>query len=140
VKLVELKCKNCGAVLEVDENEKDITCKYCRASFKIDDEVQHVQYDNMQESGYEFEKGRIQAQNEEKEKLEEQKRLEEKERIKQEKKKKNLIWWILGWIFFFPIPLTVLIWKSNWDKRKKIIATAILWGVLILLGAFNNNS
>ena len=139
MKLVELKCKNCGAILEVDEGVKDITCKYCRASFKLDDEVQHIQYDNMHESGYEFEKGRIQAQNEEKERINEEIRLENEEKIRQENKKKNLKWWIIGWILFFPIPLTILIWKSNWDKKRKIIITIVMWGILLLIGLFNNN-
>lgn len=138
MKLVELKCKNCGAILEVEEGIKDITCKYCRANFIIDDEVQHIQYDNMHESGYEFEKWRIQAQNEEQERINEQIKLENQERIKQENKKKNLKWWILGWILFFPIPLTILIWKSNWDKKKKIIATVVIWGILLLIGLFND--
>jgi len=62
MKLVEMKCKNCGSMLEIEEGTKQVTCKYCHTSFMIDDEVQHVQHDNMYESGYEFEKGRMQAQ------------------------------------------------------------------------------
>lgn len=48
-------------------------------------------------------------------------------------------WWIIGWIFFFPIPLTILIWKSKWDQKKKIIATVILWSALLLIGALSPN-
>lgn len=112
MKLVEMKCKNCGAILKVDENAKDITCNYCNAQYKIDDEIQHVQYDNMHSSGYEFKRGRIQAQNEERERLEKQKR-EEQKRIEQERREEeaerarlqrqqsNVKWWALGWIFSF---------------------------------------
>ena len=64
MKMIELKCKNCGAALEVEEEAKSVTCEYCHTTFLLDDEVQHIQHDNMYESGYEFEKGRIQAQNE----------------------------------------------------------------------------
>lgn len=64
MKLVELKCKNCGAKLTVPENTKTVTCEFCNTSFQLDDEVQHIQYDNMGQSGYDFEKGRIQAQEE----------------------------------------------------------------------------
>ena len=54
MKLVELKCKNCGSLLNVEEGAKNVTCEYCHTSFVIDDEVQHVQHDNMYESGYEL--------------------------------------------------------------------------------------
>lgn len=64
MKLVEMKCKNCGGDLKVEEEQDTVTCPYCNATYKIDDEVQHVKYDDMENSGYEFEKGRIKAQKE----------------------------------------------------------------------------
>lgn len=64
MRLIELKCKNCGAQLTVPEKTKTITCEFCNTTFGIDDGVKHIQYDNMEQSGYEFEKGRIRAQNE----------------------------------------------------------------------------
>ncbi len=65
MKLVELKCKNCGSLLNIEEGAKEVTCEYCHTKFALDDEAQHVKYDDMYESGYDFEKGRIKAQNEE---------------------------------------------------------------------------
>lgn len=64
MKLLELECKNCGATLKIDENTENISCPYCKAIYKIDDEVKHIKYDDMENSGYEFEKGRIKAQEE----------------------------------------------------------------------------
>lgn len=64
MKLVELECQNCGGSLKVEEGTNNITCPYCNATYKLDDEVQHVKYDDMENSGYEFEKGRIKAQKE----------------------------------------------------------------------------
>ena len=64
MKLVELKCKNCGSLLNVEEGEKEITCEYCHTKFALDDEAQHIKYDNMYETGYEFEKGRMKAADE----------------------------------------------------------------------------
>lgn len=64
MKLVELECQNCGAALKIEEGADTITCPYCNATYKIDDEVKHVKYDDMENSGYEFEKGRIKAQRE----------------------------------------------------------------------------
>ena len=139
MKLIEMKCKNCGAKLKVNPEKKEAHCEFCGVDFKIDDEVHHIKYDDMEQSGYEFEKGKIRAREES-----EQKKIQEQNEIlqaqyKQEKKKKNLIWWIIGWIFCFPIPLTILIWKSNWDKNKKIIATVVLWIVILILGAISND-
>ena len=64
MKLVEMKCKNCGATLKVESDQIDITCNYCYAKYKLDDEVQHIKYDDMEQAGYEFEKGKIRAQQE----------------------------------------------------------------------------
>lgn len=64
MKLVEMKCKNCGSDLKVEEGADTVTCPYCNVTYKIDDEVKHVKYDDMENSGYEFEKGRIKAQKE----------------------------------------------------------------------------
>ena len=64
MKLVELECENCGAALKIEEGSDTVNCPYCKASYKIDDEVKHVKYEDMENSGYEFEKGRIKAQKE----------------------------------------------------------------------------
>ena len=37
MKFVELKCKNCGAKLEVEEGTTQVTCKFCDTTFSIDD-------------------------------------------------------------------------------------------------------
>ena len=67
MKIIELKCKNCGSLLKIEEGIPKVTCEFCHTSFLIDDEAQHVKYDNMYENGYEFEKGRIKAQGEKEE-------------------------------------------------------------------------
>lgn len=55
-------CPNCGASLQVDADQKNLTCNYCGNSLYVDDEFKHVQYDNAEENGYQFEKGRQRAQ------------------------------------------------------------------------------
>lgn len=37
VKLNELKCKNCGAILTVPDKAEKVTCKYCKTSFAVED-------------------------------------------------------------------------------------------------------
>lgn len=56
--------------------------------------------------------------------------------------KSNMVWWVLGWIFFFPAPVMVLIWrkKNKWDTKKKIAATVAFWVVLFILGNINNSN
>ena len=52
-----------------------------------------------------------------------------------EKKKKNLKWWIIGWILFFPIPLTIIVARSKKLKTLwKIIILVAIWGGFILIG------
>ncbi len=53
-KLVELKCKNCGAMLKSLDNAREIECNYCHSIFKVDF--------NYEKIGYDFENGRIKAQ------------------------------------------------------------------------------
>ena len=57
-------CPNCGASIQIDADKNNLTCDYCGNNLYIDDEVQHVQYDNAEETGYRFEKGRQRAQTE----------------------------------------------------------------------------
>ena len=66
MKLVELKCKNCGNTLKINENFSSdiITCEYCHTSFKIDNESKKIKILDAKEFGYEFEKGRMKAKNE----------------------------------------------------------------------------
>ncbi len=52
-------------------------------------------------------------------------------------KKNNTIWWILGWLFFFPIPVMILIWrkKNTWSPIVKIIVTIVFWILIFIMGA-----
>ena len=57
-------------------------------------------------------------------------------------KKNNMIWWILGWIFFFPAPIMVLIWrkKNTWDIKIKTVITVVFWLFFLVAGSSNNNA
>ena len=59
MKFVELKCKNCGAKLEVEEGSTQVTCKFCDTTFSIDDAYTQ---------GYKYTKGVLKAQDEQYEK------------------------------------------------------------------------
>ena len=57
-------------------------------------------------------------------------------------KKNNMIWWVLGWIFFFPAPVMVLIWrkKNTWDIKVKLAVTVVFWVAIFVIGSINNSS
>lgn len=59
-----------------------------------------------------------------------------------EKKKNNMVWWILGWIFFFPAPVMILVWrkKNTWTVKTKTIVTVVFWIIIFVIGAFNNST
>lgn len=62
MKLVQMRCPSCGSNLSVDSSKTKCFCMFCGAQVLIDDEKHHVVYDNAHQSGYEFEMGRIRAQ------------------------------------------------------------------------------
>ena len=139
MKLLEMKCKNCGALLKVEENAQYINCQYCNTKYKLDDEIQHIKYDDMEKSGYEFEKGRIRAQQEQKRA---QSNYNNLNNVNNTSKKKNnkTFWLILAWIFLLPFTATYFIAKNNkLDKKKKIVIIAIMW-VIFLVIAYANPS
>ena len=139
MKLLEMKCKNCCALLKVEENGQYINCKYCNTKYKLDDELQHIKYDDMEKSGYEFEKGRIRAQQEQKRAQSNYNNLNNVNNTSKKKDTKTF-WLILAWIFLLPFTATYFIAKSNkLDKKKKLIIIAIMW-VIFLVIAYANPS
>lgn len=55
--------------------------------------------------------------------------------------KNNMVWWVLGWIFFFPAPVMVLIWrkKCKWDIKVKIGVTVAFWILFFIIGGTSNS-
>ena len=124
MKLIDMQCPHCGAHLKVDIESKQAACEHCGANILIDDEVQHVQYDNAEEAGYKFEKGRQRAQAEER-RRNQQEYESYSGRINSQQPKKRRTWlWVLGWFFIFPVPLTILM------LRKKDMKPAIKYGII----------
>lgn len=42
MKIVNLVCPNCGATMQIDVDNRNLTCNYCGGSLYLDDEVQLV--------------------------------------------------------------------------------------------------
>lgn len=53
MKLNELKCKNCGAKIELEEGKTEVTCNYCNTTFTVDDEYTKA---------YKYTKGMLKAE------------------------------------------------------------------------------
>ena len=137
MKIVSMVCPNCGASLQVDADQKNLTCSCCGNGLSVDDEAKHVQYDNAEETGYQFEKGRQRAQ-------------AEATRVQQQtfnmnfgkppKKRKTWLW-VLGWIFIFPVPLTILMLRNQkLSKPVKIGIIVAAWIVYLIIGLAGGGS
>ena len=126
MKLVDMVCPNCGAKIQADADMGSAKCEHCGSTFLLDDEAVHVKYDNAYEAGYQFEKGRQQAQAEARQR-ENERRIDTTNTVSQEtvapKKRKTWLW-VLGWICIFPLPLTILM------LRKKDMKPVIKWGII----------
>lgn len=140
MKIVSTVCPNCGASIQVDMDKKNLTCNYCGNNLYLDDEVQHIQYDNAEETGYQFEKGRQRAQAESRQANYQQYNVP----IQQQPVKKRKTWlWVLGWIFIFPLPLTILLVRKkemNPILKYGIIAVAWLFYLIIGFSGGSNDS
>lgn len=113
MRLVNLTCPNCGSRLKVDKETGECVCDSCGGSFFLDDEAQHVQYDNAEEAGYQFEKGRQKAMSESAPRVQYQ---------TAPKKKKLPLWvWVLLWLMFFPFTAIYVIYKSNLPQKVKVV-------------------
>lgn len=121
MKLVNFTCPGCGAILDVDVDQKQAACPYCSKTFPVDDEAQHFKMDDAVQAGYEFEKGRQKAQ-------------AELAAMRQPPKKRKTWLWVLGWIFIFPVPLTILMLRNGKiDKRVRYVIIALGWLVYLAI-------
>ena len=134
MKLIDTTCPKCGANLRVDADRQSAFCEYCGGQILIDDEVQHLQIDNAESAGFAFEKGRQRAQSEA-----QAQRYYTAQPQPTPKRNKKIVWWVLGWIFIFPIPLTILIARNQKLKTgAKIGIIVAAWIVYLLIGLVGN--
>ena len=139
MKIVDLTCPHCGANLKVDSSATEYTCEYCGSKVLLDNGGASKQtVDNAEESGYQFEKGRIRAQRE----AARQYQSNSGNNQTQQPKKKSKTWlWVLGWIFIFPVPLTILMLrKKDMKPSIKYGIIAVAWIFYLLFGLSGNNN
>ena len=130
MKLITMTCPHCGAILKIDSENKSAVCEYCGSTLLIEKNEADSMLDNAEEAGYKFEKGRQRAQSE---------ALINNNSQQAPPTKKRRTWlWVLGWIFIFPVPLTILMLRKKDMKpalKYGIIAAAwVLYIILIIIG------
>lgn len=111
MKLIQTVCPRCGANMRIQQDANKAVCDYCGTTVLIDDEISRIEYANAEEAGYKFEQGRLRAQAEQVQRPIVQQIRHEYMPV--QKKKRHTFWWVMGWIFIFPIPATILILRNR---------------------------
>ena len=116
MKLTEMTCPSCGADLKLDADCAKAVCEYCGSSVLIDD---GAEFRDAEREGYAFERGRQRAMAE------------------YAPPRRRLIWlWVLGWIFIFPVPVTILVSRSKLPSWAKTLITVAVWGAFLAIGLY----
>ena len=125
MKIFDPKCPHCGANLNVDMASRRCTCEYCGAHLIIEEDDQDVHFVDDDRNDYESNSGpEVHYAN---------------PQPAQTQPRRTWLW-ILGWIFIFPLPLTILIARNNnlkpWLKALIIVAA---WFTYFMIGLANSN-
>lgn len=146
--LVPAKCTSCGGELTVDPTQEAAVCQYCGTPFIVSKAVQNY---NIQHNTYQTNivndqrKGAVESilsytserQDKKQQRLDEERRRAEEERLRNEeksKKRNKTILWVLGWIFIFPVPLTILMLRNKEiNKKVKYGIIAAAWIVYLII-------
>ncbi len=156
---VNAECERCGGVLRVDREKGEAVCPYCGAKYVIHkpkDIINHNTYNVSHEKNTVYvqhgKKGLFQSATD---LIDRQLEREQNARIraaelsleqqkldmlKEEKKKeaRKSLWkkvaYFFGWIYCFPIPLTLIIRKKETlDKKQKGIIIGAGWAAYLLI-------
>ena len=96
MKLIAVKCPQCDATIDVDENRKSCFCSFCGTKIIVDDGSRtytHIHRDKTREKELEFEKMKL-----EKEREEQYLRFE----LEKQQKKQKLIRDMVPWVSLRP--------------------------------------
>lgn len=154
--LVPAVCTQCGGQLEVDPQQQAAVCPYCGTPFIVEKAINNYNITHVHQNNtihvQHGKKGIFQSMTDLADKQLEREQnariraaeleLEQQKlnMIKEEKKKaaRKSFWkkvpWVLGWIYCFPIPAGILIFRNQkLDQRKKMIYTGICAAAYILI-------
>lgn len=120
--IVSAICPQCGSQQEVDPTQDAAICRYCGKPFAVQNTIgafneRHIE---TQTSGMDY---RAYAS------------PRPMYTEPQKAKKRRTFWWVMGWIFCFPIPLTILVARSKrLGGLVKAVIIAAAWIVYLALG------
>lgn len=135
MKLVSCKCPDCGGVLSNVSPNTVVSCEYCGSSFYADGQNSYNVVHSIKDPktlGYNFEQGRIAAQQEAF--AERQRQLSEQEAEYKKKKSRQLLIKVLLWVFLFPVMSIIYIAKSPKISREiKVFLIFVIFVVVMRL-------
>ena len=136
---IDYSCPYCGAPVMMDKHNRGY-CEYCGQWVVYDDKSDKVVLEDAYKAGYEFEKGRQQAQAEAR--TQSAAYSQSQQQYEQAPAgRRHWFWWVVGWIFIFPIPLMILMIRNKylnpWVKALIIVAG---WAVYFLIAHFGGGS
>ena len=107
MKLVEIRCPNCGGDIKVNPEKEKLICGYCHTEFLVDDEVKKVETHHTYTDEAEIKRAEV-------EKEIELKKLEiEEEKVKAKRKFKIIIFATIVVLIIIGIPILVNLNKSG---------------------------
>ena len=126
LKITELECPSCGAPIRPDESGEIAVCPFCGNTCAISD-TDTASRQNAEDLGYYYEKGRQRARAE---------MQQTPAYTAPTLPKRRHTWlWVLGWIFLFPVPATILLVRSKTlPPVLKGVLIAAVWLLFIWLG------
>ena len=145
MRLIHMKCPDCGSILEADPTGKPVLfCQFCGSKLLIDDEYNNIHINDPSKAGYEFEQGRIKAQKEEQaKKREKEEKIAEASRVRQanykkqyalaeqERDQRNAKHTFHGWVLFLFIAAVLLVFPGVMFVKVFIglVSGCIIWAV-----------
>ena len=128
MRLIKMSCPHCGGAMEISNHAEQAKCPYCDSVVLIERDAPSKTKADLEREGYAFEQGRIRAQQEAKtEEFVERLFRAQVERMSRPKSK-NLVWWILGWLFLPAIPITILTVRTKkLPIAAKVVILSIVW-------------
>lgn len=139
MRLLKTICPHCGAPLQVDPNAQKVICEYCGMTTLIENNNKPTMTIDSEQEGYLFEKGRLRAQSEQAQKLTTVRQIQH-EVVPVQRKKRHTFWWVMGWIFIFPLPATILIVRSKLHWVWKTLLTLSVWVLFYIIATSGSAS
>ena len=157
MKLIDLTCSNCVALLQVNSELTKCICNYCGKEILIDQEVQHHKIDNAYEDGYLAEMGRQKALQdiirqqkmaEQHRIAQQQQRIAEQQRLVEQRRMNSLETWsifltVIGVISFIScefigvlniiagiLNIILIIMKTDNNRKNKVLLIINIIAVL----------